>query len=314
MVPPPAAFRDPVAPPGSREAGFALIAVIWMIGLIGLMLVTYIAAARYRAIEARAAAQIARAEAGAEGAVNLAILDLLADLPKGESMGARFGSGGRPRLCALEDGTILAVAVANESGKVDLNAATPDLVAALIRGVAPEARAAVRSLLHLREAAQHAKDQAQTQQSQTQQTQAGQVQQFQESRETPAFRSAVELARVPGVDRTLFETLLPMVTTHTGSPGLNAQVAATATLLAVTGARSRAEAERANAAFFLAQAPGRVFLIRGEAVTRTGARVAREAVVEFTPGPPAAYSIREWREGGPQAPLAPAGSGGGAPC
>ncbi|GEP07577.1 hypothetical protein MOX02_56150 [Methylobacterium oxalidis] len=290
-----------------------------MIGLIGLMLVTYIAAARYRAIEARAAAQIARAEAGAEGAVNLAILDLLADLPKGESMGARFGSGGRPRLCALEDGTILAVAVANESGKVDLNGATPDLVAALIRGVAPEARAAVRSLLRLREAAQNAKDQAQTQQNQTPQAQAGQLQagqvrQSQESRETPAFRSAVELARVPGVDRALFETLLPMVTTHTGSPGLNAQVAATATLLAVTGARSRAEAERANAAFFLAQAPGRVFLIRGEAVTRTGARVAREAVVEFTPGPPVAYSIREWREGGPQAPLAPAGSGGGAPC
>ncbi|MEA1833480.1 type II secretion system protein GspK [Methylobacterium durans] len=309
MVPPATEPPRERAAPADGAGGFALVAVIWMIGLIGLMLVTYIAAARYRAIEARAAAQLARAEAGAEGAVAIAILDLLAGLPGGERMAARFGPEGAPRLCSLEDGTTLAVSVVNESGKVDLNTGAPELVAALLRGAGPETGAAARSLLRLREAAARGREQ----QAQADRPAVNGPQAASGRPEAPVlFRSVMELARVPGVDRPLFETLLPMVTVHTGSPGLNAQVAATATLRAVSGARSRAEAERANVPFFLAQAPGRVFLIRGEAATRTGARVAREAIVEFTPGPPAGYSIREWREGGP-AP-APAGPGGRIPC
>ncbi|MDR7039567.1 general secretion pathway protein K [Methylobacterium sp. BE186] len=276
------------------EAGFALVAVIWMIGLIGLMIATYIAAARYRAIEARATAQLARAEAGAEGAVHLAILELLADVPRGQEAAARPRPHG-PRLCALEDGTTLAVAVADESGKVDLNAGTPELVAALVRGVAPEAGPATLGLLRLREAAKREPGRGAAEPA------------------PPLFRSVMELAQVPGIDRPLFEALVPLVTVHTGSPGLNARAAPTATLLAVTGARTRAEAERSGTPFFLAQAPGRTVLIRGEAVTRSGARAAREAIVEFTPGPPAGYSIREWREGGPSGALVPA-AGGQVPC
>ena len=54
------------------QGGFALVAVIWAIGVIALLFVTYIAAARYRAIDAFAISQRARAEAMANAAVNLA--------------------------------------------------------------------------------------------------------------------------------------------------------------------------------------------------------------------------------------------------
>ena len=236
---------------------------------------TYVSAARYRAISAFTASQRTRAEALTDLAVNAAIFELLGGLSRAGLATGRFGLTGLPFSCVLPDGATMAVSVQNENGKVDLNAAQPDLIAALVKGVMPgdrNASALVRSLLRGREAE---KGDA-----------AG-----------PTFVSALELEQVPGIDHRLFLALAPMVTVHSGSPGLNARLAPAALLAAVSGSVGPAEAERRSSAFFLAGVPGRTVLIAGAAATPSGIGFSRAAIVEFTVGPPPSYRIREWREG-----------------
>ena len=277
------------------EAGFALVLVIWGIGLIALLFVTYIAAARYRAIEAFSLAERTRAEAMASTGINLAVLDVLAALSAGGDRSARFGADGTPVLCRLGDGSPLAVAVFDESGKVDLNTAEPELLEVLLRSVASLSDASpqqlTKAILAVREKAAAA---------------AGS-----EGPAPPAFRSIFELDQVEGIGRDALRALVPLVTVHSRSPGVNPQVASPDVIKALTPGRSGLGREVPS--YFVADAPGRVFVIASEARTASGASAAREAVVEFSTEPLGRF-IREWRESALRA-LSGAVTGAGlAPC
>ena len=63
-----------------REGGFALVLVIWGLGLISLLVVSVMTTARYRVITASNIAESTNAEALAEAGVNLVRLELLARL------------------------------------------------------------------------------------------------------------------------------------------------------------------------------------------------------------------------------------------
>jgi general secretion pathway protein K len=269
-----------------HQDGFALVAVIWAIGLISLLFVTYIAAARYRAIEAFSMSQRARMEALANAAVNRAIFEIMAGMPKGEPSTRRFGEVGVPLLCGMHDGTVVSVSVWNESGKVDLNTAQPELIDALVKSAANaegDYRAIALSILRMRQPTASAEAGASS---------GGPA--------PPRFRSVMELGRVAGVGSEMANSLLPLVTVNSGSPGVNPRVASDDVLRAISGGNarvSRAQMERSASAFLLADAPGRAFMIAGEAAAASGARFSRDAIVEFAPGPPLTYSIREWRQG-----------------
>jgi general secretion pathway protein K len=181
---------------------------------------------------------------------------------------------------------VISVAVANESGKVDLNSSQPELVEVLVNSVVSgegDARAIASRILKIRQPP------ATTGAG----VQSGGV-------TTPLFRSVMELERVEGLQPALFGALWPLVTVHSGSPGVNPLVASEDVLKAISGGTrltSRAQMQRSASAFLLAEAPGRTFLIESEASTPARVSFSRNAVVEFTPGPPISYSIREWREG-----------------
>ncbi len=110
--------------------------------VLALLFMTYIAAARYRSIEASSLSRHARAEAMANIGVNLAILDLLSGISRGATRSARFGSDGTPVFCTLEDGWRLAISVVDEGGKIDLNTANTELIEALIRGMNADGKVA----------------------------------------------------------------------------------------------------------------------------------------------------------------------------
>ena len=274
-------------PPSHRRSqdGFALVSVIWAIGLIAILFATYIATARYRLVEATHLLERARAEGLAQAAVNLGLLDLL-------EKRSHAGSSGRGRWngssvhCTL-GGSRMRILVTDEGGKIDLNNATQDLLAAVIGRVSPDRGTTaliVGEIMNRREVAaeaQRARGLAHP--------------------DAPTFRTLFELDQLPGMNRSLLQTLRPMLTVHSGSAGFDPQVAPPAILATLgTGGRSisRAEAAGSLPASYLATSPSKVFQISGEVVTGSGTLLSQEAIVEFSAEAPYEYTIREWRTGG----------------
>lgn len=122
----------------AREAGFVLVPVIAIVGLLGLVAAGFSAAIRSHLQIASNAVRNAEARALADGGLELAILDLLSRSSRGERI-----TGLRTRAtCVTPDGATLTIEIADEAGKIDLNAAKPELVEALTAAlVEPLARA-----------------------------------------------------------------------------------------------------------------------------------------------------------------------------
>jgi general secretion pathway protein K len=196
--------------------------------------------------------------------------------------GRRFGRSGTVFVCALPQGGELAWSIADEGGKVDLNAAQAELVEALARGIAPNGgAAAAKAIVAAREnAAAHAA--------------AGP-----EGPQRKVFRSVLDLDRIDGIDRRILALLLPLVTVHSGSAGIDPDVAPPALVAALApgGGATPGEARRAIAPVFTATSEGRAFLVAVDASV-AGARVSYETVVELMPEAATPYAIRETRQGG----------------
>ena len=111
------------------EHGFALLLVLWTLVLLSLIVTGMVSAGRIEAQLASNLRAAAVAEAAADGAVHQAVLGLL-----------RGGDLGDSELRL--PGAVVALSVADESGKVNPNAAEPDLLAALLRAVGADARTA----------------------------------------------------------------------------------------------------------------------------------------------------------------------------
>lgn len=272
------------APPARSQDGFALVSVIWAIGLLSLLFVTYIAAARYRASEASHLAERARAEMLARAGIAIGLLDLLAK-PSSPPSPGRSGRDGRPVLCTL-GGSRVAISVADEGGKIDLNTAAPALLARVLNRLSPDGQTGsrvMRGILDLREAAA-----------------AAQRARGIASPDATAFRTIFEFDQVPGVDQRLFRAMMPLVTAHSGSPGFDAEVAPMAVLAAVVpeGAlASRSEAGGRLPPSYLTASPGKTFVVGSEVWTGLAGHYSQEAVVELSDDVADGYTIREWRTG-----------------
>jgi len=105
----------------SRSAGFALVAVIWTVGLITLLGMAVIVGARYRTKVASSYASVLAAGTAAESAINLAIATALT---RTGEQNVKF-----PLRCRMPGGERVIVTVEEETGKVDLNTATAAVLA-----------------------------------------------------------------------------------------------------------------------------------------------------------------------------------------
>ena len=107
----------------SNRAGFALVAVIWSLGLITLLGTAVIVGSRYRSKVAASSASETAAAGAAESAINLGIVTALT---ASHEQDARF-----PIRCRMPDGAQVAVTLELEVGKVDLNTGRPEIIARL---------------------------------------------------------------------------------------------------------------------------------------------------------------------------------------
>ena len=117
------------------ERGIALIMVIWVLALLSLMAMSFMAEAR---VEVRRAANLrarAEAEALAEAGINIAIARLVAE----------HGETHPPPWTESIAGGSVSVSVIDEHGKIDLNEADPELLAGLLKsqGLPPNSASAL---------------------------------------------------------------------------------------------------------------------------------------------------------------------------
>src|ERR1700754_4558975 len=107
------------------QRAFALVAVIWSLGLITLLGTTVGVGAKYRARLATADASTIAAAAAAESSINLAIAELLT--PKEN---VKF-----PLRCRMPGGDQAFITIEEETGKIDLNTGSQATLERLFEGL-----------------------------------------------------------------------------------------------------------------------------------------------------------------------------------
>jgi general secretion pathway protein K len=312
----------PIDTQGSED-GYALLLVIWAIGIMSLLALSFMGSVRYRVMVAANILQSARAEALSEAGVNLAKLDL-AGLARGDAGALRFRLGGPMVFCAMPGQGVAGIVVEDEGGKIDLNAAPPKLLARMLNGFGATAEQAEKLAAAIAEFGSTSTDAVLEDVKRREYAEAGRPY----GPKKALFETALELDQVIGIPHQLFRQVLPYVTVHSRRPGIDPQAASPVLLAALAGEASdtvRALMQGDTAGIDLASLPGRLplgtisprsgrsFLIHVEVAMPGKSVFVREAIVELVEEQKPLV-LREWRRGERRAGFSTAAPRGAPAC
>jgi general secretion pathway protein K len=282
-----------------RESGVALLAVLGIAAL--LTLIAFGLTERARTVTSLLANQIAaaRAEALADAGVHHALLTLVRGFANAELVVQP------PRAYLLElDGGAMRIEIADEDGRIDLNAAPAELLANLFvqlgRG-ADEANALAQAIVQRRDAAR-----------------AGAEADTAAGSPVRAFPTLGALQGVAGMDEALYRLARPHLTvfgqgegldpraadplTAASLPGIDPDLARRITLGDEDALESALQNDTSAALIFDSRLT--VYGLRAEARLPGGAAFVREAVVEITGDAGDPFLVLGWQEGEAHAPEA----------
>ena len=301
-----------LVPRSSR--GVALIAVLWVVLLLSVIAGSLVMLTRTELGLSRNLVLSAKAEALAEGGIHLAINELLAPDSR-----ARTRADGSVWRVELEAGR-LDISITDVTGRVDLNAASPELIAGLFRAAGAEpdlAEALADRIADWRDA-----DEMPRPDGAEQTDYAGY--------EPPVrvgngpFLAADEIMRIPAMTADLWTRIANAVTVHSRRPGVNPLYASKMALLALPGMDAVAAdaiiAERSDdtpdtasrpaqriaeiaklvppeARRHLTGGPSNIYAVRARAELPEGAIYILDAVVEPSPANDPPWRAHEWRPG-----------------
>ena len=275
---------------------------MWALSILMVLSLVFGAAISGHVKTTRNAIDNARAEALADAGAELSVLDLSGwrDRTVRE---ARFPRDGRPVRCSLGNGDWLTIAVEDEVGKVDLNAADERLIGAalLAAGVAErEAAALAQRILDYRDT------------DDARQPDGAETAEYRDAgRPGPKnwpFETIEEVEQVLGAAPGLAEALRPYATVYSAQVAIDANLASRRLVAALSdGLAAQSAFDAAGSTIGdMSQRPGRTqvtgaggraFRIVSQARTAQGAVFVREALVEFVANRPGAYLFRRWRKG-----------------
>lgn len=287
-----------------KKSGFALLAVIWGTGVIALLVVSFMSTGRLRLQTAHNIASATRASYIAEGVINLTAISLLAQHDSSAIQPDAVVHDGAPTYCVF-DGAAIALAIEDEGGKVDLNAAPDQLLQALLEGLGLDAKAAsavASAIIDFRSSP--ADDIARN---------------FVKPKaldkpfgpKKALFETILELDQVSGIDSTLFRELLPFATVHSHSAGVDAQAAPPALFATLAGFPPQEIQSLKTTPFPNAlnrkdprfpanfKQPGEhgAFLVHAEALLATGQTAAKDAIIDLRGGSGGQLAMKELRRG-----------------
>jgi general secretion pathway protein K len=264
------------------DTGFVLVTVLMGIAVLAGIAAALAISSRTDVLFAASHTELARAEAAADAGAAIATLRILQDP----------GSAGRPdkELACRFEGSTLAISVEDEGGKVDLNAASPNLIQALLAGIIMDDKRASEIADLIADFVDQDDEDWLTKRSELERYAAL-------NGPTPKsswFATIDELEQVAGLTqtlrdgRTLFEHIRPFVTVWSRRAGFDRNVASRRLLQVLEGSRGVLEPETSLAT------EARFFTIRSYAVTESGARFSREVVVERDSSARDGYRMRNF--------------------
>jgi general secretion pathway protein K len=292
----------------TRECGFALLLVIWILALLAVIAAGIAADSRSALTVAQSRMELARARSLAEAGVTLAIAGLIVPDPA-----LRWRADGSSRTVLYGSGTI-AITVQDEGGKIDLNRAPMELIAGLLDelGVASaDGRdALLRGIADQRTAA--------SDRAPASDAGIGILPRRRRSATSTdaAFATVSELRQLGGVTRSAYDRIRPFVTVYSQAVTINPQTAPREVLAAVPGVTSQTvdfyiaarEAHPAGqptadllslgaaATKYLAANELGTVTITATAEIETGISFGREAVVALAGASEGPFTILEWHQ------------------
>jgi general secretion pathway protein K len=203
------------------EGGFALIVVIWGIGIISLLMLGVITTARYRTVSARNAVENAKAEALAEAGIGLLRIALSTRAASGSLAADGLSDQAKAIVCSMPEGAVAALAVRDEGGTVDLNTAAPELIAALLAGLGADTAQSDKLAKNVADFSQRSRSETADSVVAREYAALG----LKHGPKRAPFETIYELGQVPGFSRQLLRSVLPLVTVHSHSPGIDPKAA-----------------------------------------------------------------------------------------
>lgn len=265
----------------SNRAGFALVAVIWSLGLITLLGMAVIVGARYRTKVTSSYASVAAAATAAESAINLGIAAALTTTP---AQNVKF-----PLQCRMPGGERVTVTIEEEIGKVDLNTASTAVLAHLFTGLTRDQSDGTRIAQRILEFRDSGKGPAKDTDPRSAKS---------ENTRKAGFTTIMQLDQIDGVSPYLFRTALRFVTVSSGRLEPDGDAASPAL-------RELLNLEQKPAGPTRLLPANSSVTIRADARAPDGARFIREALVWLAAENGRPFLIEEWRHGDvdPTAPL-----------
>jgi general secretion pathway protein K len=288
------------------ERGSIAILALWGVALIFILIAPVAFATRGELQIAQNAVAESRARLAAEAGTQLGLLQLL----RRHASGAIFDGTPETRH---QGSTRVAIAIADEAGKIDLNLAPLEFLAGLFEAVGTPHEMAELLACNVLD---HRGD-----------TGIG----CPES-DSPAagrrFAVPEELAELPGIDDQLYDRIADYITVATGASAIDPRVAPRAVLMAIPGAtdslvdaflesrtmwRDFGTADAglmpAGATPYVMASPNRDYTIVGTAITAGDARYRAELQVRLTERAAQPYQVIAWRtppaDRGATAPMKP---------
>ena len=290
--------------PASNQDGIALVLVLWLTILLTVIASGFAYSMRTEALAARNAISVAQARAVADGAATRATFEML----RPRVVGDTWVADGSVHYWS-EDGASIAANIIDESGKIDLNAASDALLTSLLQtagGVDADTAAHLVAAIDDWKTAGDLK-----------RPNGAKLPEYQAAGLTygPAdapFESVADLQRVLGMTPAIYAAVADSLTVYSHQAGVNPAFASRTILLAFPnatpeivdayiGLRTAALQNRQPVPPFplagVGAAPANVWRIRAEVTTPEGASFFRDAVVRAGPDVLHPASVLLWQEG-----------------
>jgi general secretion pathway protein K len=284
-----------------RQRGIALVAVLWGVLLLSVLSIAFSTRAGTDARLVRNSLERAEAASLADAGVFWALRELLRP-----AAARRITVEGSSYAIAFR-GVQLEIAVQDEGGKVDLNAASPALLEAVLVSAGADAAAARR----IAQAIADWRDRDHDRRPDGAEARDYAAAALATGPRNAAFVVLEELRAVRGMNPELFMAAAPLLTVHSGAAGIDPQVAPPRVLAALPGmtaalaasvTESRRSAARdvalpgAASSFFVGSG-GQTYSIQVRVEMPAGLRFRRRAIANFTGQPQRPYRILAWSQG-----------------
>jgi general secretion pathway protein K len=288
-----------------RQQGIALILVLWVAAIVTVIAGSFAYATRTDMNVLQNSVLRARAEAAADAAVHRAIYELYRPGSEKE----RWIANGVSHPLAW-DGYTIQVSLLDESGKIDINTATPELLKGLFAASGVQAEETEK----LVDAVQDWRDSDILRRVNGAEEPEYQAAGLKHKPANAPFQTIEELQLVLGMNPDLYRRIAGLITIYSRQPGVNLTIAPREVLAVLPGVTleqvdayvAEREAARAAGSPIPSFAAGARFggaassfgvSIRADVRNDTGGAFVREAVVRVLGEPKRPYTFLAWAEG-----------------